>query len=263
MDRKEILKKLSEFLGTKPKYLGPPSFAYEVRAEDEIYIIDRYGNIITSEGRAVTLDEILNPNQPITEEQHEAEAETEHENVTQDEEETPFIDGVELKLPMEGHTGATLQNMVNMLSSKQNLIMKALEMTEAFMNESFAKDLSKRAISTMEDFKIAVNELTPERCPGLTFDFVDRTFSFRFMAENIGPDTIAAFQDLVVLMNENAKKLKHASFKQAQDDNPKYAFRTWLIRLGMNGSEYKTTRKVLLSNLEGSGAFRRIPGQDE
>ena len=50
---------------------------------------------------------------------------------------------------------------------------------------------------------------------------------------------------------------KNASFKPAQEENPKYALRTWLVRLGMNGEEYKASRKVLLVGLEGSCAFRK------
>ena len=36
--------------------------------------------------------------------------------------------------------------------------------------------------------------------------------------------------------------------------------RTWLIRLGMNGDEFKATRKVLLAKLTGNSSFRRDPG---
>ena len=41
-----------------------------------------------------------------------------------------------------------------------------------------------------------------------------------------------------------------------QTENEKYAFRIWLLRLGMNGDEYKQTRKVLMKNLTGHAAFR-------
>ena len=44
-----------------------------------------------------------------------------------------------------------------------------------------------------------------------------------------------------------------------QDDNPKFALRTWLIRLGMKGKGYKGVRKALLENLEGNSAFRKLP----
>jgi len=63
--------------------------------------------------------------------------------------------------------------------------------------------------------------------------------------------------ELMAAINRTAKDLKHTTFKPAQEDNPKFAFRTWLTRLGMNGEAYKTTRKVLLANLEGNGAFRK------
>lgn len=251
MDRKETVKKISEFLGATPKYLGAPTFAYEIKTELESYTIDRQGVITTLQGRTITLDEILNAEQmkkemkPVAEEQIE--------------ESTSSTDEFELKLPLEGHTGITLQNIVNMLSSKQHLINLSFEMTEVFMDETFAEDLHTQTISTIEDFEKAINELGLERCPGLGFDFEEGTFSYKIASKNLTPEKIAAFQDLAVKINETAKKLKHTSFKQAQDDNPKYAFRTWLIRLGMNGSEYKTTRKVLLSNLEGSGAFRKVP----
>jgi hypothetical protein len=55
-------------------------------------------------------------------------------------------------------------------------------------------------------------------------------------------------------------QLKYASAKPINTDNEKYAFRTWLIRLGMTGNEYKSTRKLLLQNLSGNGAFRK-PGE--
>ena len=65
-----------------------------------------------------------------------------------------------------------------------------------------------------------------------------------------------------VQINNYSKKLKRASFKQSQDDNPKYALRTWLTRIGMNGRDYKETRKTLLKNLEGSAAFRKVEVED-
>ena len=42
----------------------------------------------------------------------------------------------------------------------------------------------------------------------------------------------------------------------------KYTFRTWLLRLGMIGDEFKTARKFLLENLEGGIAWKN-PEQAE
>jgi hypothetical protein len=148
-----------------------------------------------------------------------------------------------------------------MLSSKQHLIIKALKLTEPFMDETFAEDLSLRKMNTVEEFKEAINELGAERCQGLTFDFDKGTFTFRLKVDNLTHEKIKAFTDLAVLINNVSRILLRASFKKTQDDNPKYAFRTWIIRLGMKGEKYKVTRKELLKNLEGSGAFRNAPGE--
>lgn len=245
MDRKEMVKKLGAFLGVKPKYLNVPTFAYEIVTEEETYTIDRQGTITNSAGEVKTFEEIINPPKPEEETRVEQPAILE-------------LDGIEVTLPLEGHTGNTLRNLVNMLYSKQHLIMMAFETTRPLMDETFPEDLNEKETSTIEEFRKALDELSLERIPGLTFDFEKETFTIKLETQNLDPERIAAFQDLAAFINQNAKKQKRAAFKRAQDDNPKYAFRTWLIRLGMNGPEYKTTRKVLLQNLEGSGAFRKV-----
>jgi hypothetical protein len=243
MDRKEMVKKLGEFLGVKPKYLNVPTFAYEIVTEDETYTIDRQGTITNSAGEVKTFEEIINPPEPETKS-----------------EQPPALTlgRIEVTLPIEGHTGNTLRNLVNMLYSKQHLIIMAFETNEPLMDETFPEDLSEKETSTFEGFKKGLDDLGLERIPGLAFDFENKTFTIKLGAQNLDAEKVAALQDLAAFINQNAKKQKRASFKRAQDDNPKYAFRTWLIRLGMNGPEYKTTRKVLLQNLEGSGAFRKV-----
>src|SRR5690606_27112052 len=113
------------------------------------------------------------------------------------------------------------------------------------------------------EFKKVLDELGLERIPGVAFNFENETFTIKLTEQNLDSEKVAAFQHLAAFINQNAKKQKRATFKRAQDDNPKYAFRTWLIRLGMNGPEYKTTRKMLLQNLEGSGAFRKVSEPNE
>lgn len=247
MDRKEMVKKLGEFLGVKPKYLNVPTFAYEIVTEDETYTIDRQGTITNSAGEVKTFEEITNPPEP--------------EETGEDQPAVLDLDGIEVTLPLEGHTGNTLRNLVNMLYSKQHLIMMAFETNEPLMDETFPEDLTEKETSTFEEFKKALDEHGLERIPGLAFE--NETFTIKLAAQNLDSEKITAFQDLAAFINQNAKKQKRATFKRAQDDNPKYAFRTWLIRLGMNGPEYKTARKVLLQNLEGSGAFRKVSEPSE
>ncbi len=53
-----------------------------------------------------------------------------------------------------------------------------------------------------------------------------------------------------------AKTLKSASPKPQQNENPKYAMRTWLLRLGFIGEEFATARDLLTHRLAGDAAFR-------
>ena len=75
----------------------------------------------------------------------------------------------------------------------------------------------------------------------------------------------AAYMQFITVLCEFAKVRKRVIMKTASfdntadecDSNEKYAFRCFLLRLGMIGEEHKATRKVLLRNLTGSSAFRR------
>ena len=53
-----------------------------------------------------------------------------------------------------------------------------------------------------------------------------------------------------------AKTLRSASPKPQQEENQKYAMRTWLLRLGFIGDEFKTAREILTKRLSGDTAFR-------
>lgn len=57
-------------------------------------------------------------------------------------------------------------------------------------------------------------------------------------------------------LSQMAKEVKSASAKPQQTENPKYAMRTWLLRLGFIGDEFKTARDVFTSRLSGDTAFR-------
>jgi anti-sigma-K factor RskA len=61
---------------------------------------------------------------------------------------------------------------------------------------------------------------------------------------------------LIGIVNEKVEEVKRASRKITISDNFRYTFRTWLLRLGMIGDEYRVARKLLLANLEGNIAFR-------
>lgn len=230
MDRKELVKVLGKHLDIKPKYLGVPSFAYQVGD----FTVDREGKIKNKEGDEVELTEILNSNEEIKESLEE---------VTEEE---IFIEEVNILIPLEGHNLNTLKNLVNMIFSKQDLINKVFELDEDIISE---REITKlNASETLEDF---TENLKTEyiKIEGDNISFTLETDIARSASLFFG------------LLNEKAKELKYASSKQIITDNAKYAFRTWIMRLGMIGTDYKEARKELLQNLNGNSAFRR-PGEN-
>jgi hypothetical protein len=189
----------------------------------------------------IELEDILNP---IVQE----------ETIEVTEEQTEKIQNApfEIAIPMEGHTGITLRNLINMIYSKQELIIKSLGISGEIINEEFVKGINEAEIRTLEEFKTKADYIGKENCKGIEFDFENKKVSFKFMNE----EKIEAYTQFIELLDQSAKELKHASAKVSVTDNPKFTFRVFLIRLGMVGDEYKTTRKILLKNLEGNAAFR-------
>lgn len=227
MDRKEKVKILGKHLGIKPKYLGVPSFAYEVGD----FTITRDGTIINKAGDEMELDEILNSSEETTE--------------------TEF-DSIEISFPMEGHDERTIKNLLNMIYSKQSLIKKVFDCSENIVEKELIDE-----ISTLKSLSEILTTINKENCKGI--DFNDEKLTFNFIKGDI--QTSSEFLSLLI---KKAKELQYTSSKPIETDNDKYTFRTWLIRLGMIGPEYKAHRKTLLSSLTGSSAFRNgLPANKE
>ena len=65
-----------------------------------------------------------------------------------------------------------------------------------------------------------------------------------------------AYSTFISMLCEFAKNLKRINYKPDTSDNEKYAFRCFLIRMGLGGENFKVARRALLRNLSGSSAFR-------
>ena len=67
---------------------------------------------------------------------------------------------------------------------------------------------------------------------------------------------LKSYIQLCLSLSQMAKTVRTASPKPQQNENPKYAMRTWLLRLGFIGEEFKTARELLTKRLDGDAAFR-------
>ena len=81
--------------------------------------------------------------------------------------------------------------------------------------------------------------------------------SFPWFPYTQDSDEVRAYTELVTKLCEMTNRQKRVGTVKGTD-NEKYTFRCFLLRLGMIGAEYKTTRKILLRNLTGNSAFRHI-----
>ena len=91
----------------------------------------------------------------------------------------------------------------------------------------------------------------------LTTKISGEKISFPWFPYTQDSDEIRAYTELITKLCEMANRQKRVGTVKGTD-NEKYTSRCFLLRLGMIGTEYKTTRKILLRNLTGNSAFRHI-----
>ena len=89
-----------------------------------------------------------------------------------------------------------------------------------------------------------------------TYTLTEETIKFAWFHGKIAEDTVRAYTDFISKLCEMAQKQKRAVAKEKPTENEKYAFRCFLLRLGMIGDDYKMSRRILLQNLTGNSAFK-------
>ena len=72
------------------------------------------------------------------------------------------------------------------------------------------------------------------------------------------PDHALAYTQFIAAICKMSTEQKRITARLREVDNEKYAFRCFLLRLGFIGEEFKQSRKILLSNLDGSSAFKTV-----
>lgn len=125
-----------------------------------------------------------------------------------------------IEMPIKGFTDESITNLEKLISSKAELIKKAIE----------------------------ADTLPVER--------TKTTLKFPWFKSSSGSEEVKAYASLVSALCAKAKEQKRVIAKEKSVDNEKFAFRVFLLRLGFIGDEYKSARKILLRNLSGNSAFK-------
>ena len=92
--------------------------------------------------------------------------------------------------------------------------------------------------------------------------FSKGTVEFRLFNSTLHAGKVKAYIQLCLAISHQALVQKCATQRRTKSPNEKYTFRTWLLRLGLIGDEFKTARQHLLQNLDGNIAWRD-PAQAE
>jgi len=182
--------------------------------------------------------------------------------------------GIHLHIGKERFTAKTLRNLVNIVASKEDLIYQALQVDEQRerrycqkVKESFLAELNRRKPTELEQLADlwyqGYNDRRSQhyhssRYHGLNLHatFNGPTVEFRLFNGTTHAGKVKAYIQFCLAVSYQALSQKSASAKKTETSNPKYTFRTWLLRLGLIGKEFETARLHLLKNLEGDSAFR-------
>lgn len=182
--------------------------------------------------------------------------------------------GIHIHVGAERFTPKTLWNLVNVFYSKEDLIYRALSINPGRehrycrkTDERFLRELNKKRPATMAKFADLWYMEAPcgrnmhynsSRYHGLNLHatFTKGTVEFRLFNGTLHAGEIKAYIQFCLAMTHQALTQKKASARKTETDNEKYAFRCWMLRLGLIGDEFKTCRHHLLKNLTGNAAWR-------
>ena len=193
--------------------------------------------------------------------------------------------GVHIHIGAKGHTPQTLRNLANIMASHESLLADALDLDRDRMSRycrtvdpRFLDQLNRKKPRTMAQLadvwygSQGENYGRSQHYNGSRYHmlnlhatFTKGTIEFRLFQFDAPADgkqnglhagQLKSYIQLCLALSQMAKEVRTASPKPQQNENPKYAMRTWLLRLGFIGDEFKTARDLLTKRLDGNAAFR-------
>ena len=244
-DRKALAKALADKLGTTAKYIGPPTFGYQVGD----YIVDRDGNIEGEDFEALR-DFLQSIGCFPDEETEPAGEQTEPETETPD---SGTQDQVSISVPADDLTPAQMKNLIFTLFTKQYLIGKMTGGDLLNIPDNLIARLMENTPETMEDFKALLDAAKEDGLTG--FEFADGKITLTYAAHQDEPERNMLYAMLTARILKAAKEATRVFPERQEPENEKYFARAWLLRIGYNGADSKAERNLLLKHLKGHSAF--------
>ena len=186
--------------------------------------------------------------------------------------------GMHIHVDGANHTAKSLKNILAIMYSKEDLLFKALQVNPS--RTSYCKKTREDTLTRIRK----VRNLTMDKVAEIWYNdrnwesraqehydnsryhtinlhamFSKGTVEFRLFNSTLHAGEVKACVNLALAISAQAINQKGCQMHKTASDNEKFTFRTWLLRLGLNGEEFKTTRDHLLKHLDGNSAWRYSP----
>ena len=183
--------------------------------------------------------------------------------------------GVHVHVDAANHTPQSLKNALTIMYSKEDILFKALKVNEnrvqrwcQKVREPMLEKIRKMPTDlTMEQLKQQWYGGTDESrmhyswtryyALNLHSVFYRGTLEWRCFESTLHAGKVRANITLALAISAQAINQKKTVMRKTEiSENPAFTFRTFLLRLGLIGTEYKNVRAHLLENLPGDKAWR-------
>jgi hypothetical protein len=159
--------------------------------------------------------------------------------------------GLIISVPMTNHTPDTLRNLIVILYQHAELMSRATGGRFEVSNDVI------RDVSCQSDNKSVVVAVRKHSKDLLGLEMTQKEIRFTGYPATQDPDTIEAFTALSELINVEAIRKLRVFVRTKPHENDAYTMRTWIVRIGMIGKRYETTRRILVEKLTGNSAICR------
>lgn len=184
--------------------------------------------------------------------------------------------GLHIHIDAANHNRQSLKNLLSIMFSKEDILFKALRVNEGRAREycqkvrepmlekarklsaDETKDLTRLESIWYEGRNGANDHYDQTRYYALNLHsvFYRGTVEFRCFNATLHAGLAKAYVHLCLAMSAQAIAQRSAVMRRTVSDNELFTFRVWLVRMGLNGEEFKNTRDHLLAHLEGDKAWR-------
>lgn len=157
-----------------------------------------------------------------------------------------------------------LTNIHKLMFSKEDILCKALNI-EVLDENKLSVQVDNEKIKNIMFYKPSSESELNQKWYTSYDEYLNKTLNLETIRNKgmIGFgmfksdfDKLQTYIQLCLAVSNQALKQKNARAIKTQSTNEKYTFRTWLLRLGFIGEEYKVTRQELLKNLDGNIAWK-------